>query len=121
MRVSRLVAVALALLAVPACSMNRGKIVGKWESTGGNVTMPGGAKMVLEFTANGQMSLSLNAGILSKTISGKYSLGMFHNVTFNLTEPLSGRTKHVEQISISGDQLKMSDSNGKYVTFKRVK
>jgi uncharacterized protein (TIGR03066 family) len=122
MRVSRLAAVALVLLAVPACSFNRGKIVGKWESTGGSVPMPGGAKMIMEFTSGGKMSMTISAGIVNKTITGKYSLGMFNSVTlYDLSEALSGRTKHVEQVKITGDELKMTDSDGKFMTFKRVK
>ncbi len=122
MRVSRLAAVALVLLAVPACSMNRGKIVGKWESTGGSVALPAGAKMIMEFTSGGKMTMTISAGFVNKTITGKYSLGMFNSVTlYDLSEALSGRTKHVEQVSISGDQLKMTDSDGKYMTFKRMK
>jgi uncharacterized protein (TIGR03066 family) len=122
MRVSRLVAVALVLLAVPACSFNRGKIVGTWESTGGSQSLPPGAKMTLEFTKDGKMSMTISAGIVNKTITGKYSLGMFNSVTlYDLSEALSGRTKHVEQVSVTGDQLKMTDSDGKFMTFKRVK
>ena len=122
MRVSRLAAVALVLLAVPACSFNRGKIVGKWESTGGSQTLPAGAKMFLEFTADGKMSMTISAGFVNKTITGKYSLGMFNSVTlYDLSEALSGRKKHVEQVSVTGDQLKMTDSDGKFMTFKRVK
>lgn len=122
MRVSRLAAVALVLLAVPACSSNRGKIVGKWESTGGSVPMPGGAKMVMEFTKDGKMSMQINAGFVSKTITGKYSLGMLNNVTlYDLSEALSGHTKHVEQVRITGDELKMTDSDGKFMTFRRMK
>jgi uncharacterized protein (TIGR03066 family) len=122
MRVSRLAAVALVLLLVPACSSNRGKIVGKWESTGGSVPLPGGAKMILEFTSNGKMSMTISAGIVNKTITGKYSLGMLNSVTlYDLSEALSGRTKHVEQVKITGDELKMTDSDGKFMTFKRMK
>ena len=122
MRVSRLAAVALVLLAVPACSFNRGKIVGKWESTGGSVTLPAGAKMILEFSANGQMKMIVNAGFASQTINGKYSLGMFNSVTlYDLSQAVSGRTKHAETVTISGDQLTMKDSDGKFMTFKRMK
>jgi uncharacterized protein (TIGR03066 family) len=122
MRVSRLAAVALVLLAVPACSFNRGKIVGKWESTGGSVALPNGAKMTLEFTSGGKMSMTISALGMNKTITGKYSLGMFNSVTlYDLSEALSGRTKHVEQVKITGDELKMTDSDGKFMTFKRVK
>jgi uncharacterized protein (TIGR03066 family) len=122
MRVSRLAVVALVLLAVPACSFNRGKIVGTWESTGGSVALPPGAKMTLEFAANGQMKMIVNAGIASQTITGKYSLGFANSVTlYDLSQAVSGRTKHAETVTISGDQLTMKDSDGKFMTFKRVK
>jgi uncharacterized protein (TIGR03066 family) len=122
MRVSRLAVIALLVVVVPACSSNRGKIVGKWESTGGSVPMPGGAKMILEFTSGGKMSMTISAGFVNKTITGKYSLGMFNNVTlYDLSEALSGRTKHVEQVTITGDELKMKDSDGKFMTFRRMK
>ena len=122
MRVTRLAAVALVLLAVPACSFNRGKIVGKWESTGGGtVALPPGGKMFLEFNANGQMKMIVTAGIVNQTISGKYSLGMFNSVTlYDLSQAVSGRTRHVETVTISGDQLTMKDSDGKSLTFRRV-
>ncbi|HZY86607.1 MAG TPA: hypothetical protein VFE78_17365 [Gemmataceae bacterium] len=121
MRVSRLALVAVALLAVPACSFNRGKIVGKWESTGGNALPPGG-RMTLEFTSGGQVTMSVFVTGGSLTVSGKYSLGMFNSVTlYDLSQAVSGRTKHVETVTISGDQLTMKDSDGKSVTFKRVK
>ena len=121
MRVWRLALLALALLALPACSSNRGKIVGKWESTGGSDLPPGG-RIVLEFTAGGQMSMAVSGAGASLTINGKYRLGMFNSVTlYDLSTALSGRTTHVEQVTISGDQLTMKDSNGKFVTFKRMK
>ena len=121
MRVSRLALIAVALLAVPACSFNRGKIVGKWESTGGSALPPGG-RMTLEFTSGGQMTMSITAVGASITITGKYSLGMFNSVTlYDLSQAVSGRTKHVETVTISGDQLTMKDSDGKFMTFKRMK
>jgi uncharacterized protein (TIGR03066 family) len=121
MRVARLAVIALALLAVPACSFNRGKIVGKWESTGGSALPPGG-RMTLEFTAGGQVTMSVAVPTSGLTVTGKYSLGMFNSVTlYDLSQAISGRTKHVEQVTISGDQLTMKDSDGKSVTFKRVK
>ena len=122
MRVSRLAVIALVLLSVPACSFNRGKIVGKWESTGGSVPLPAGAKMVMEFSAGGQMRMIISAGVVNQTITGKYSLGMFNSVTlYDLSQAVSGRTKHVETVTISGDQLTMKDSDGKFMTFRRVK
>jgi len=121
MRVSRLALVAVALLAVPACSFNRGKIVSKWESTGGNALPPGG-RMTLEFTSGGQMTMGITAANARLTITGKYSLGMFNSVTlYDLSQAVSNRTRHVETVTISGDQLTMKDSDGKSVTFKRVK
>ena len=121
MRVTRLAAVALVLLAVPACSFNRGKLVGKWESTGGSALPPAG-RVLLEFTSDNQMSMTITAMGNSLTVRGKYSLGFANNVTlYDLSQAISGRTKHVETVTISGDQLTMKDSDGKFITFKRMK
>ncbi len=126
MRVSRLAAVALVLLAVPACSSNRGKIVGKWEYTGGNSpSLPPGTHMLLEFAADGTFTWAINSGLVSKTISGKYKLGLGDHVTLSdLSPPLANRTEHTEKVTIRGDQLTLKDNgpgNDTYLTFQRVK
>src|SRR5207253_3063209 len=63
MRLTRFLAVACLLLAIPACmSNNNGKIVGKWESTGGSaLNVPGaeGAYMTLDFKADGAFSMGI--------------------------------------------------------------
>jgi uncharacterized protein (TIGR03066 family) len=103
-------------------SNNEGKIVGKWESTGGSVPLPADAKMVLEFTKDGGMSMTISAGIFNKTITGKYKLNKGDAVElYDLSEALSGKTKHTETITIVKDELTMKDSDGKDMTFKRVK
>jgi hypothetical protein len=45
---------------------------------------------------------------------------MGDNVTLNLDQELSGRKTHVEKVTISGDQLTMTDSDGTALTFKKV-
>ena len=103
-------------------SNNEGKIVGKWESVGGSVPLPAGAKMLMEFTKDGEMSMSIFAGFVNKTITGKYKLNKADAVElYDLSEPFSGKTKHTETITIVNDELTMKGSDGKYMTFKRVK
>ena len=127
MRLTRMLAVACLLLAVPACmSNNKGKIVGKWESTGGSALQVPGAPpmfMTLDFKADGAFTMAVGAqgmGVV-KTINGKYSLGFGDSVTLsNLSEPIAGHTTHRETITIVGNQLTMKDSDGKFVTFKKA-
>jgi uncharacterized protein (TIGR03066 family) len=103
-------------------SNNEGKIVGKWESTGGNTPLPPGFKMTLEFTKDGKMSMTIAAGTVNKTITGKYKLLEGDGVELtDLSEALSGKKQHKETVTITKDELKMTDSDGKYTTFRRVK
>ena len=120
MRVTRGIVVACLLLAVPACSNNKGKIVGRWESVPGGV-LPPGISMSLEFTQDGRFTMGVNAPGVNKTITGKYSLGFGDSVTLSgLSEPLAGRSTHTEKITIVGSQLTMTDSDGKAVVFKKA-
>jgi uncharacterized protein (TIGR03066 family) len=123
MRVSRLAVVALALLAVPACSFNRGKLVGKWEYAGGGEDLPPDTRMVLEFTADGKFTWAVSSGIANKTITGKYRLGFANYVTLtDLSEPLKDSRTHTETVSVNGDELTMKDNGGKNsaLKFRRV-
>ncbi len=118
MRSARGILVACLLLVVPACmSKNKGKILGKWEST----SAPPGVSMTLEFMADGRFSMGLVGPMVAKTITGKYSLGFGDAVTLsNLSEPISGSTTHRETITIVGSQLTMKDSDGQSMTFKKM-
>jgi uncharacterized protein (TIGR03066 family) len=120
MRVWRLALVALALLALPACSSNRGKIVGKWESTGGNVPLQPGVRRTLEFTADGTLTYTTDAGYSSRTVTGRYSLWMGDAVNITFDQDVAGHKQHRETVTIRGDELTMKDSDGKYMTFRRV-
>jgi hypothetical protein len=100
-------------------SNNKGKIEGtKWTSLATSVkgkTVPAGV-LQLEFNADG--SLVYKAGPQSMT--GKYSLGSGDTVVLHLDQPLAGSKTHSERISVNGDRLTMTDSNGTAVVFQRV-
>lgn len=102
------------------CSSNKSKIEGtKWSSQAAvvkGVNAPAGA-LSLDFAKDG--SLVYRAG--PQTFTGKYSLGMGSNVTLKFEQDLAGRKVHVEKISIGGDQLTMTDSDGTQVTFNKVR
>ena len=119
MRTVRGILVACLLLAVSACSNNKGKIVGKWESVSGSALAPG-ISVSLDFKADGNFTMTVQQMGASNTITGKYSLGMGDTVTLsNLSQAVSGRTTHQEKVTITGGQLTMTDSDGKYITFQK--
>jgi hypothetical protein len=120
MRVWRLALLALALLALPACSSNRGKIVGKWESTGGNVPLQPGERRVLEFGADGSLTCTTDAGYANRTVTGRYSLWVGDAVNITFDQDVAGRRQHRETVTIRGDELTMTDSDGKFMTFRRA-
>jgi len=110
----------ITLLCSTGCSSNKGKIEGtKWTSLAATVKglqVPEGS-LGLDFGADKKLVYK----IPGQTITGTYSLGMGDNVTLNLDQELAGRKAHVEKVSISGDTLTMTDSDGTSVKFKRVK
>jgi hypothetical protein len=61
------------VLSLQGCSSNNtGKIVGKWELTGGR---PPGASEIWEFTADGKVSVKMSIGARNKSLKGTYTLG----------------------------------------------
>jgi hypothetical protein len=111
----------LFLLPLGGCkSNNKGKIEGtKWVSQATvqkGTNIPAGA-LQLEFSSDGK--LVYRAG--QQTFTGTYSLGMGDYVTLNLDQNLAGRKTHSEKVSISGDQLTMTDSDGTSLTFTKMK
>jgi hypothetical protein len=112
-------AVAIAMTAVGCESNNKGKIEGtKWTNDAGTVdgkAVP--ANFIrLEFGSDGKLTYDLT--LIKYT--GTYSLGMGDTVTLNLDQELAGRKQHAEKVSINGDKLTMSDSNGSGLTFSKV-
>ena len=108
-------------LADPVKSDNEGKIVGKWESVAGGI-LPPGVEMSLSFTKDGKFSMGVAALGVMKTVTGTYTLGAGSSVILdNLSEPLSGKTKHTEKIVIADGKLTMTDADGKAVSFKAAK
>jgi hypothetical protein len=120
MRLYALVIVSLGLLFVSGCgSNNTGKIEGKWTSEATTLkgqAIPAGL-LQLEFRKDGTMTYQ--TGPLSHT--GTYSLGSGDTVTFHFKEALEGQKDHQEKVTISGDKLTMTDSDGTQLTFKKVK
>jgi hypothetical protein len=115
------VVVVVALLCCVGCnSSNKGKIEGtKWTSLPGNVkgqSIPAGI-LSLEFGSD--FRLVYRAGPI--TMTGTYSLGWGDYVTLKLDRELEGRKNHTERISISGDRLTMTDSDGTSLTFEKVR
>jgi hypothetical protein len=108
----------LIMLMTGCSSKNKGKIEGTtWSSQATSVKgtpIPEGF-VKLVFGADG--SLTYRMGPL--TYKGKYSLGMGDNVTMTFDQELEGKKTHVEKISINGDQLTMTDSDGTQVQFKK--
>jgi hypothetical protein len=116
---ARLVLLPLAL-AVGCSSNNRGKIEGtNWRSdpvTAKGQTLPDGS-LKLNFHTDGTMIYRVGGN----TFSGRYLLGPGNTVTFQLDQPLAGRTTHVETVAIAEDRMKVSDADGTEATFRRVK
>ena len=117
--VPRVACVAALLLAAGCSSSNKGKIEGtKWTSLAATMKgqpLPAG---ILQLTFGKDGSVVYKAG--PQTFTGTYSLGMGSNVTLNLNQDLAGRKKHVEKVTISGNQLTMTDSDGTQLTFQQV-
>jgi len=108
------------LLFILGCSSNnKGKIEGtKWSSQAATVkgkSIPAGV-LQLEFRSDGSMVY----GVGPQAYTGRYSLGAGDSVTLNLDQDLAGRKVHSERISISGDLLTMTDSDGTQLTFKKM-
>ena len=115
------VACAATLLFAFGCSSNKSKIEGtKWTSQAATVkgkALPAGL-LQLEFGNDGSLVYKAGAG---QTYTGTYSLGMGATVTLNLNQELAGRKSHAEKITITGDQLTMTDSDGTQLTFQKAK
>ncbi len=98
-----------ALLAAGCESKNKGKIVGKWRVTNGDVPANLGpdAGMFFEFTADGTFRAyaALGGQTIERT-KGKYSLGTGDTVNLSdLSPALDGKTKSREKITINGDNM----------------
>src|SRR5262245_54337753 len=117
-RVWCLVAAAVSLAAAGCESNNKGKLEGtKWTAS---LKEAPGASMQMEFFADGRLRMFVTGPGVSKTIGGRWrlSFGDYVDMT-DLSEPLAGRTSHTEKITVNGNTLVMTDSDGKSVTFQR--
>lgn len=111
-------ALVTAAILVVGCSSNHGQLEGtKWTSRPGTVkgrTIPAGV-MELEFKTDG----TLQARNGFRRLSGTYSLGWGDAVVLSFNEALNGRKEHAERITIDGEQLSMTDSDGAAITFQK--
>lgn len=117
--VLHLVLAALILFSAGCSSNNKGKIEGtKWSSQAAvvkGVNAPAGI-LKLDFSKDG--SVIYRAG--TQTFTGKYSLGMGSYLTLNLDRELAGKKIHVEEVTINGNELTMTDLDGTHITFNKV-
>ncbi|HEY2787735.1 MAG TPA: hypothetical protein VGJ05_22445 [Fimbriiglobus sp.] len=108
------------LTSVGCESNNKGKIEGtKWT---GELKESPGMWMRMEFATDGRLKMVISGQGVSKTITGKWKLSFGDYVEMSdLSEPLAGRTKHVEKISITGKTLVMTDTDvgGTSITFQK--
>ncbi len=119
MRALGLVVAGFLLLPLAGCSSNNtGKIVGKWELTGGR---PPGATEIWEFTADGKVSVKMSIGARNKSLKGTYTLGSGDSVQLHFDEEIGGSKDHGQTVQIKGDELTMIDPDGTKATFKKVK
>lgn len=132
-----LVALLIAGPFLAGCSSNnKGKIEGtKWISEATTIkvkdkdkdkdeNIPAGAGE-LEFRSDGGLTYKIDKKskedkLETKTAQGTYSLGIGDTVMFNFNKELEGRKTHSETIVIVGDQLKLTDSDGTTIPFKRL-
>ena len=122
MRTARGILVACLLLAVSACSNNRGKIVGKWQCIDAGGVVPPGIDMKVEFTADGRFIMTLSGMGMSQSITAKYSLGMGDTVTFSdfsVAMP-NGEKRARDDIKINGNDMSMKEPDGRVMKFKRI-
>jgi hypothetical protein len=111
------------LLLIALCggcaSKNKGKIEGtQWSSL--SATMKGqpipAGSMRLQFSGDGKVVYQVGP----QTYKGTYSLGFGDLVTLHLNQQVAGRTTHTERVTIDGNKLTMTDSDGTALTFQKV-
>jgi hypothetical protein len=111
-------AVLLVLCALGCSSNNLGKLENSsWSSdptTYKGRAIPEGF-LKIEFKDSGQ--LVYRAG--PNTFTGTYSLGPGNSVLFHLDKELGGHKVHSESVAVHGSHMKVCDSDGTEVTFRK--
>lgn len=111
----------LSFVCLAGCnSNNKGKIEGtKWVNE--PMTFEGkrlrAGILRLEFDKDG----TLRFGLAMAMKKGTYKLAGGDTVIMKFDTEVSGRKTHHEKITVSGDSLTMTDTDGKSLKFKRVK
>jgi hypothetical protein len=111
----------VAILCSLGCSSNnKGKLEGtKWTSLPANIKgrQLAAGELTLDFGTD--YSIVYKAG--PRTFRGTYALGRGDNVTLNLDKLLAGSKERAEKITVDGDTLTMTESDGTELVFKRLR
>jgi len=94
-------------------------IVGKWEAAKADAeTLPVGS--VVEFTADGKLSVMFKKGAEDATMKGTYKVdgGSF---TYKLTFEGMEHSEKITVSKIDAKEMDTSNPDGKKITFKKVK
>jgi hypothetical protein len=112
-------ALAAALVVAAGCSDNKGKIEATtWTSTAitdKGEDIPAGARR-LQFGKDGHLFYTIHG----RHYRGNYALGMGPAVTFTMDEDLDGRKIQAHKVVIDGNQLSLTDADGKVLTFEKI-
>lgn len=105
-------------LAAGCNSNNEGVIEGtRWSCLSAQMrgkNVPGVAgKLRITFSKNGKVSYVTPEGIFD----GTYSLSMGDYVTLDFDRPLGGLTQHAQRVSVDGNKMTMTDSDGTSAVF----
>lgn len=112
-------ALAAALIVVVGCSDNKGKIEGTtWAWV--DITAKSDDKSVAERRLNFDKDGHLFYTVFGRHYKGNYTLGMGPAVTFTLEEDLDGRKIYAHKLVVEGNQLMLTDADGKMLTFYKV-
>lgn len=80
-----------------------------------------GVTMTLDFRGDGRFIMGVVGPAGRFTFTGKWKLGSFDYVQlYDLTPPLGGSSTHMEKVTVSGDTMTMSDSDGTKLVFTKI-
>ena len=111
-------ALVAALVIAAGCSSNKSKIEGTWSSratTSKDDAAPADSRR-LQFGKDGHLFYT----IAGRQYKGNFTLGMGPAVTFTFEEDLDGRKIHPHKVVIDGEQLTLTNADGKDLTFQKV-
>lgn len=94
------------------------KLVGKWEPV--DEKLPPGAKVVIEFTKDGKVTVDMDFGGKKDKIEATYKLDG-NKLTMTLKAGDKEKTDEMTVTKLTGGELALKDEKGKTDEFKKVK